>query len=285
MPQGRFMKNIGLIDTHSHLNFKAFAGDFLKVAKCAQEAGLKHLIIPGSDTATSKRAIEVAREINNLMGEKFANAAVGIHPVKLSPAATSNGASPIHVDDPKNFAEIEELSSESETIAIGEAGIDRFHLKKENDIAGQKELFKKHIDLALKTNKPLIIHNREADQDILAVFKDFEKFPRMVFHCFSSDWGFAQEILGLGAFISFTGNITYGNKKIKKVVEQVPLDRVMLDSDSPYLVPEPLRSQGVKRNEPAYVIEIARKIAEIKNISLEEVSSQTTKNAEKFFNI
>ena len=270
-----------LIDTHCHLNFKAFTDDFLEVAKKAKSKGVAAIVIPGSNIETSKRAIFVCDEINEKLGNNFAFAAIGIHP--------------IHAEDTKNFAEIEELTSQKETIAIGEAGIDRFHLKNEGEIATQKELFKKHIDLSIKAGKPLIIHNREADADMLKVLgswgfshdreKKNTKLPKMVFHCFSSDWKFAQKILAMGAYISFTGNITYANKKIKKVIERVPLDRVMIETDAPYLAPEPEKSSGVARNEPSYVWRIARKIAEVKNLSLEAVCSQTTKNAKKFFRI
>jgi len=108
---------------------------------------------------------------------------------------------------------------------------------------------------------------------------------KTVFHCFSTNWRFAQAILEKGYYISFTGNITYGNKDLKKVIKRAPLERIMIETDSPLIVPEPLRSQGVKPNEPAYVIEIAKRIAQIKEISLDEVAAATTQNAKDFFSI
>ncbi len=260
-----------LVDTHAHLNFKAFAKDYLDVALRSRVEGVVSLVIPGSNVETSEKAVLVCTNINKELGENFASVAVGIHP--------------IHSDEIGEFPMIEDLSRDNIVVAIGEAGMDRYHLNNEEEIIKQKKLFREHIDLALEIEKPLIVHNREADEDVLGVLKTYSKLPKMVFHCFSSDWGFAQEILVLGAFISFTGNITYGNKKIKKVIERVPLDRIMLDSDSPYLVPEPLRSEDTSRNEPQYIIEIAKKIANVRNISLEEVCSQTTKNAKTFFSI
>lgn len=290
-----------LIDTHCHLNFKAFTKDFLEVAKRAQNAGIKSAIIPGSDRDTSKRAIEVAREINKSLGVSFAFAAVGIHPVKLSPAATPNGASPIHFDRGE-LDEICRLAEDESVVAIGECGLDRFHESNENAISAQKDLFIKQIDLALKLDKPLIVHNRQADNDVLGILNSFSKLPKMVFHCFSSDWKFAQKVLELGAYISFTGNITYGNPTSPfakatgdksprlrgagsnlKVIERVPLDRVMIETDAPYLVPEPLRSQGITRNEPRYVIEIAKKIAEVRGEDLKKVIDQLFKNSKNFF--
>ena len=274
-------KKLGLVDTHCHLNFKAFRSDYLSVAAEAKKAGLSGIIIVGADWQTSQRAVEISKEINRQLG-RFARAAVGIHPTHC---------------DRGGFEEIARLAEDENIVAIGECGMDRFHEQDDAAITAQRELFIKQIDLALKLNKPLIIHNRQADEDILAILNKYfcilsddrqlkcKKLPKMVFHCFSSDWKFAEKVLGQGAFISFTGNITYGNKKLKKVVEKAPIERIMIETDSPYLIPEPLRSEGVKRNEPAYVIEVAKKIAQVKKLDIKTVLPQLYKNSVEFFGL
>ncbi|MCX6809855.1 MAG: TatD family hydrolase [Candidatus Berkelbacteria bacterium] len=280
------MNSNKVIDTHCHLNFKSFQDDFILVAKKARESGVEKIIIPGSDSQTSFQALENAKAINLALSSRpglgvepkpqkmwrdlplFAYAAVGVHP--------------IHTDR-NGFETIEKLAELPEVVAIGETGLDQFHNR--DNIAEQLELLGKHVDLALKINKPVIFHNRESDAEFLTFLKSLQKLPRGVFHCFSSDHHFAKEIIEMGFMISFTGNITWGNKKLKKVIERTPLERIMIETDSPYLVPEPFKSQGVERNEPAYVLEVAKKIAQIKNIKLEEVCSQTTQNAIEFFGL
>ena len=257
------------IDTHCHLNFNAFRGGFLDVARRAREVGVEKIIIPGSNVENSLSAVEMVKKLNKEFGKSFAFAGIGIHPV--------------HVDELEKFSQIEKLAGE--VIAIGECGLDFFHDKEKKTLVVQKELFVKHLNLAVKNNLPLICHNRDADKEMSEILEICAKLPKIVFHCFSSNWEFAEYILGKGFYLSFTGNITYGNKTLKKVIERTPPERIMIETDAPYLVPEPLRSQGVKPNEPAYVVEVAKKIAEIKDLSLEKVASATTKNAKDFFKI
>ncbi|PIT97054.1 hydrolase TatD [Candidatus Berkelbacteria bacterium CG10_big_fil_rev_8_21_14_0_10_41_12] len=259
---------MSLIDTHCHLNFGAFRNDYLKVAKSALEVGINKIIIVGSNAQTSKKAIFVAKEINNKAGRNFAFTAVGIHPM--------------HVDEINKFQEISKIASDPSVVAIGETGFDFYHDVDKKTKSAQRDLFIKHIDLSAKTGKPLIIHNRLADletEEILGAKSNL----RAVFHCFSSDHKFAERMLKKGFFISLTGNVTYGNKKLKRVIEEVPLERIMTETDSPYIVPEPLRSSGINRNEPKYVIEVAKKIARVKDIELDVVSKVTTENALNFF--
>lgn len=258
-----------LIDTHCHINFNAFKGDFFQVAQKAVEAGVEKIIIPGSNVENSLSAVKMAEDLNEKFGDGFALAGIGIHPV--------------HVNELEKFSEIEKLADDA--VAIGECGFDFYHDKEKKTKAEQGNLFRRHIDLALQSNLPLICHNREADEEILKVLGKYEKLPRIVFHCFSTNWKFAEIILEKGAYLSFTGNITYGNKTLKKVIERTPLEKIMVETDAPYIVPEPLRSQGVKRNEPAYVLEVAKKIAEIKGLDLKKVAEVTTQNAKEFFNL
>ncbi len=286
-----------LIDTHCHLNFNAFKGDFLSVVKMARDLGIDKIIIPGSNIDNSISAVKMAKDLNEKFGANFAAAGIGIHPV--------------HADELEKFSEIERLAPDA--VAIGECGFDFYHDKEKKTKNEQEKLFRRHIDLALKFNLPLICHNREADEEILEVLESFKKLPKIVFHCFSSDWKFAEVILDKGFYLSFTGNITYGNKTLKKVIERAPLEKILIETDAPYIVPEPLRSQGihpvrenndtelvssthpqenaesfsngVKRNEPAHVLEVAKKIAEIKCLNLEKVAEATTQNAKEFFKL
>lgn len=259
-----------LIDTHCHLNFKAFSDDYLEVAKKNFDNGVTKIVIVGSDPQTSERALEIAKTINTQL-PGFASVAVGIHA--------------IHTDR-IDFEKIEELSKDPLVAAIGETGIDFFHDKERSTEKEQIDLFKRHIELALSLGKPLIIHNREADEVVTKTIEMYPEIKKAVLHCFSSDHNMAKWAIDKGLLLSFTGNITYGNKKIKKVLERTSIEKMMLETDSPYLVPEPIRSQeSIARNEPMYAIETAKKIAEIKNLSLEEVLEATTENAERFFQL
>lgn len=258
-----------LVDTHCHLNFNAFKGDFLSVAENGKNTGVEKIIIPGSNIENSISAVEMAKDLNEKFGENFAAAGIGVHPV--------------HVDELEKFSEIEKLAGDA--VAVGECGFDFYHDKEKKTKVEQENLFRRHIDLALKFNLPLICHNRAADEEILEVLGGYEKLPKIVFHCFSSNWKFAEIILEKGFYLSFTGNITYGNKTLKRVIERTPLEKILIETDAPYIVPEPLRSEGGKRNEPAYVVEVAKKIAEIKNLDLEIVAEATTRNAREFFTL
>lgn len=260
------------IDTHAHLNFKAFDKSYLRVAKKAIEQGVEAVIIPGSSLGTSLEAEKRALEINQKLNKKYCFIAWGIHPV--------------HVNELEIFDTFEKNPTPpSLLVAIGEAGLDFYHDRDKKTKDSQMILFNRHIDLSLKLDLPLICHNRLADEEMLELIQGREMPKKVVFHCFSSNWKFAQMVLNMGYYLSFTGNITYGNKSLKKVIERTPLDKILIETDSPYIVPEPLRSQGVKENEPAYVLEVAKKIAQIKGLDLKEVSFATTKNAKEFFGI
>lgn len=263
--------SLKLIDTHCHLNFKSYKEDFVEVAKEAYDKNVKAIIIPGAESITSSWTIEVCKKINQEMNRDFAFGALGIHPH--------------HLDSASEFGNIEKLSGDSSIVAIGECGLD-FHTDKDKKTKSQQiDLFCKHIELAKKINLPIIIHNREADEEIYEVLQQFNALPKMVFHCFSTDWDFAQKILELGSYISFTGNITYGNKKLKKVIERTPLERIMIETDGPYIIPEPERSQDFKRNRPYLVLRVLEKIALIKESPAEEVSDEIFKNSKDFFNL
>ncbi len=261
-----------MVDTHCHLNFNVFKNDYREVVSRSFENGIKFLIIASSNYKTSLKAIEIAKEFPNCY------ASLGLHP--------------IHVTDEK--FEIEKYYSlilENTKIikAVGETGFDYFHQPVDKE--KQKEVFLKHLQLAEKFNLPVIFHCRgtqekpfEAYKDLLSVITSLSSFPAGVIHCFSGNWKIAQEFLKIGFYIGFTGIITFNNcnNYLLEVVKKTPLNKILIETDAPYLAPEPYRGQ---RCEPHYVRFTAEKIAQIKKINLDEVISQTTKNAEVLFKI
>jgi len=259
-----------LFDTHCHLNFKSFSSHFIEVARQSKDRGVSRIVIVGSDPQTSLGALERAKEINAELESSFAYCAIGIHA--------------IHTDR-GNFEEIEKLAGDPLVVAIGESGIDSYHDKERKTESEQVELFKNHIELALKLDKPLIIHNREADERVREVVEEYPELKKAVLHCFSSDHHMAAWAVSKGFYLSFTGNITYGNKKIKKAIERTPLERIMVETDAPYMVPEPLRSQGVKKCEPWMAEEVVKKIAAIKNLDIVQAGEQIYKNSIDFFGL
>ncbi|KKQ73569.1 MAG: TatD deoxyribonuclease [Berkelbacteria bacterium GW2011_GWB1_38_5] len=184
------------------------------------------------------------------------------------------------------------MAQEKKVVAIGETGLDYYYdksLAKE-----QEELFKKHLQIAAQISKPIILHSRDAAQDVLTILMMQSPMPKGVMHCFQENWDFAKVILDLGFYISFTGLITFTkNNHTSEVIREVPLEKILIETDCPYLTPEPYRglsrlggrAKAGKRNEPAFVIEVAKKIAEIKKIPLEEVAKQTSKNATELFGL
>ncbi len=266
-----------LIDTHAHLNFKDFKDDYNTAVKQAFESGVKKIINVGSDLETSKKAVELAEKYENLY------ATIGIHPIHTG-EVKKIGLNKIITQLKSNFGS-------RKIVAVGETGLDYFRTKGKEKISkevknSQKELFFTLLNLAGELDLPVIIHSRDSAIHTLEVLKKARlKIPNLrgVMHCFSYDLKVAKKVLDLGFLISFTGNITYKNSDdLRKVVEFVPIDRIMLETDCPFLSPELHRGE---RNEPAYVVEVAKKIAEIKNISLDVVEEKTSENAIELFNL
>lgn len=250
------------IDTHAHLNFKAFNSDFDTAILRAQKAGIEKIILVGSNLETSQKAVKIAKKYN------FVFAAVGLHPIHVK-------------DETFNEAVFLKLAKEKKVVAIGETGLDYYHDR--TNAFDQQAVFLKHLSLANIVGKPVILHSRDAGQDILSVLMTQTPLPRGVFHCFSEDWQFAKIILDLGFYISFTGIITFSkNYANLEVVKNIPLKKMLIETDSPFLTPEPHRGQ---RNEPALLVEVAKKIAELRKISLEEVAENTTQNAKDLFKL
>ncbi|WP_285769305.1 TatD family hydrolase [Peribacillus sp. SI8-4] len=253
-----------LFDTHVHVNAEQFNEDLEEVIARAKEAGVMNMVVVGFDRPTIKRAMELVET------HDFMYAAVGWHPVD---------AIDMTEDD---LQWIEELSNHPKVVAIGEMGLDYHWDKSPKDV--QKEVFRKQIRLAKKVRLPIIIHNREATADIVSILKEEEASSvGGIMHCFSGSAETALECVDMNFHISLGGPVTFKNaKKPKEVAAAVPLDRLLIETDCPYLAPHPFRG---KRNEPSYVKLVAEQIAEIKQLSIEEISKATTENAKKLFGI
>lgn len=251
------------IDTHAHLQISHFDADRAEVIQRALDAGVEKIIVVSTDVASSRQSIELAEKFSGLY------AAVGIHPTDCA-AATEN-----------DFVLIAELAQHPKAVAIGEIGMD-FYWKPYSQETQQRALVAQ-LHLARELNKPVIIHNREASTAIMQILHAAGITSLSgVFHCFSEDADYAQQVLALGCHISFTGNLTYKKSTLPDVAARIPLERILLETDAPFMTPVPHRGE---RNEPGYVMHIAEKLAEIKKLSRAAVAQQTTANAVKLFKL
>ena len=253
-----------LFDSHAHLDDKRFENERDQIIANAKEAGVEYILNPGADFESSVRAIEVAKKYDMVY------AAVGMHP-----------------HDSKDMDEItlelfRGMAKKPKVVAIGEIGLDYHYDNSPRDI--QQKWFIEQIRLAKELKLPIIIHDRDANEDVLRILKEENPFDTgVVLHCFSGSAELARQYVKLGAYISIAGPVTYKNaRKTVEVVEAISLDRLFIETDSPYLTPMPHRG---KRNEMAHVQFVADKIAQIKGISYEMVANQTKENAKKFFGI
>ncbi|AXM88856.1 TatD family deoxyribonuclease [Anoxybacillus ayderensis] len=253
-----------LFDTHAHLNATQFSEDVEQVIERARAEGVSHIVVVGFDRPTIQRAMELAEEY------PFIYAAVGWHPVDA-----------IHMTD-EDLVMIERLAAHPKVVALGEMGLDYYWDQSPKDV--QKEVFRKQIRLAKKVKLPIIIHNRDATADIVDILRE-ERAEEVggVMHCFSGSIEVARQCIDMNFYISFGGPVTFKNaKKPKEVAKEIPLDRLLIETDCPYLTPHPFRG---KRNEPSYVKYIAEAIAELKGLSFEEVAQKTSDNAKRLFGI
>lgn len=249
-------------DTHAHYDSGAFNADRFEILDSMPGSNVGLIVDPGCDLISSKAAIELSNRY------EFVYAAVGWHPEdmdKLSDEA---------------YAEMEKLAEHPKCVAIGEIGLDYYWDASHKE--EQKALFRRQIELALKLNKPVIIHDREAHGDSFDIVCDYPEL-RGVFHCYSGSVEMAQELLKRGWYLGFDGPITYKNaRKALEVLESCPLDRIVIETDSPYLTPVPNRG---KRNDSRQLEFVAAKIAEVKGISPEEIADITMANGRRLFGI
>ncbi|MFC4389298.1 TatD family hydrolase [Gracilibacillus marinus] len=253
-----------LFDTHVHLNVHQFDEDRKEVITRAKEAGVTHMVVVGFDHETIPKAIELAEENEHMY------AAIGWHPVDA-----------IDLTE-KELAWIEELAEHPKVVAIGEMGLDYHWDKSPKDI--QKEVFRKQIALAKRVKLPIIIHNREATEDIIRILEE-ENAHEVggIMHCYNDSVTYVEKCLAMNFYISLGGPVTFKNATLpKEVAKIVPADKLLIETDCPFLAPHPNRG---KRNEPAYVSLVAEKIAELRNVSYDELCQQTTENAKRLFQI
>ncbi len=278
-----------LIDTHSHVNFNAYKDDSDEVIrKTLQED--TWMINVGAEYKTSKRALKMANKF-----ERGVYAAVGLHPIHLFEQEHKENGQTIHTRAEEfNYDIYEKLAKFEKVVAIGEIGLDYFHIDKSQDIdkvkEKQKSVFYQQLLLARRLDLPVIIHCRQAHDDTISLLEDFKKEHRDlipggkfwgVMHCFSGDEDLAWKYFSLGLIISFTGLITF-SQQWDNLIRRLPTDKFMVETDCPFMTPAPYRGQ---RNEPILVKFVAQRIAEIKNLSLERVAELTTKNAKSLFRI
>jgi TatD DNase family protein len=277
-----------LIDTHCHLNFSAYKDDLDAVIKRTLDAGMR-VINVGSQNTTSQRAVELAQKYP---GKLFA--AVALHPLHLFETYVDEVEIPFKTREEQFDHEYyKNLALQPGVVAIGECGLDYYRVPEGIDeptfVKTQKNNFLQHIQLAQEVGKPLILHVRaskaEPNRAYLETLEVLQHagYNRGVVHCYTGDVDTARKFLEAGFYISFTGIITFSNaKSLWPVVKYVPMDRIMIETDAPYLAPQAVRG---KRNEPLFVKYVAEKIAELKNTSLNHVEEKTTKNASGFFKL
>lgn len=250
-----------IVDTHLHLNTEDYKDDLDQVIKNANDQGVEKLIVIGMDHKTSKKAIEVAETYDGVY------ASVGLHPG--------------YVDEGDDSAFIHKYINHPKVVAIGETGLDFYWTKDNMEL--QIKRFKEQIELSIRYDLPLVIHTRNSFQEAYELLKPFKGKAFGVFHCFSSNLEDAKKAIELGFYIGIDGPITFKNPKdLLSIVKEIDLKHILLETDSPYLAPSPFRG---KRNEPKYLVEVVKKIAEIKNLTVEDVQKITTRNAHQLFNI
>ncbi|MBI1630750.1 TatD family hydrolase [Bacillus safensis] len=253
-----------LFDTHAHLNAEQYNEDLEQVIERAKSEKVEKIVVVGFDRPTITRAMELIEEYD------FIYAAIGWHPVDA-----------IDMKD-EDLAWIKDLSQHEKVVAIGEMGLDYYWDKSPKDV--QKEVFRRQIALAKEVKLPIVIHNRDATEDVVTILKE-EGAAEVggIMHCFTGSLETAKACMEMNFYISFGGPVTFKNaKKPKEVVKEIPSDKLLIETDCPYLTPVPFRG---KRNEPSYVKYIAEQIAELREISFEELAELTTKNAKKVFRI
>ncbi len=250
-----------LIDSHAHLMDEMYNEDIDEVIKRCIENEIINVINIGYSKETSEKAIEMANKYDWIF------ATIGMHPDECNGTA--------------DLSFIKELAKNKKVVAIGEIGLD-YHYETTNK-ENQKKYFIEQIKIANELNLPVVIHSRDADMDMLEILKKNKIRNNFVMHCFSSSLEIAKEIIKLNGYISISGTVTFKNaKNIVEVAKFIPEDKLLIETDSPYLTPEPNRG---KRNEPKNVIDTAKRVAEIREISLDKLSELTIKNTKKFYNI
>ena len=249
-------------DTHAHYCDKRFDEDRDELLRSMPDAGVSLILNAGSSLWSSKQSLELADKYS------FIYASVGVHPHDAKSMSD------------ETIGELETLMQHPKAVAVGEIGLDYHYDFSPRDV--QKKRFREQLELARRLNKPVIVHEREALTDTLDLVREYSDLVG-VFHCFSGSWETAKIILDLGWYLSFTGVITFKNaRRVPEVIEKMPSDKIMLETDCPYMAPDPKRG---KRNSSLYLPYIAEKVAEIRGLDVSEVAALTTENGKRFFGI
>ncbi|NOY12412.1 MAG: TatD family hydrolase, partial [Deltaproteobacteria bacterium] len=249
--------NPQLVDSHAHLDDRKYADDRDATIQRARENNISHILTVGCDLESSAASVALALKYNHIY------AAVGVHPHDAAEISTSS------------LKKLQELLARPKVVALGEIGLDFFRDRSPRDV--QRSAFRRQIQLARDVGKPIIVHDRDAHDEVLQILRE-EHAAEVggVLHCFSGDLAMAHKCLELGFYLSFPGTITYPkNEAARTVVKAIPVDRMLVETDCPYLSPQKFRG---KRNEPAYVRYTAEKIAAIKGLSIEDVARVTSRN-------
>ena len=250
-----------LTDTHCHLYYDSIKKDIQIVIARAKEQGVNRFICVGTNTIDSAESLKIAANFDSV----YASAGVHPHDAKDAPG--------------DYLKQIRNLFQFDKMVAVGEMGLDYFRNISPPDV--QKKVFREQMELAHQINKPVIFHNRDADEDVIRILSEFPGVVGVA-HCFSSDLKTAKVFLDMGFYISFSGNLTFKNSHLPDIAKEIPLDKVMIETDSPFLSPVPFRG---KPNEPGRTRFVAEKLAEIHKLPLEKIAEKTSTNAATLFSL
>ena len=251
--------SLRLIDTHAHIDVESFDADRDEMLQRAREAGISAVVNMGDSLESSARSVALARQY------AMVYAGVGIHPEEARPMGQADD------DALAAWAKLDKV------VAIGEIGLDYYWVKEQEGRQLQREIFIRQLDLARQLHLPVCVHNREAHGDTMSILKKEGKGIRGVMHCYSGSLEMAKELVKMDWFIGVDGPLTFKNAaKLPDIVKSIPLERILVETDCPYMSPVPVRG---RRNEPAFVYHVAARLAELREESLEQVAHQTTQNA------
>ena len=268
------MAGPSLIDTHAHLYFEHFDEDRAEVLARASEAGVEAVVMPAVDVDSIGKAVRLCRRQRKAEDGPALYAMAALHPSETKNAPASD------------FDQVAAWTDHQHVVAVGETGLDHYHDRSFDE--RQEAFFRQHVRLALETDLPLVLHHREATDatlDVLESERDGAEHPgrlRGILHCFTGSRAQAERAARLGFLIGLGGILTFTNSDLEEAVREIPLEEVVVETDAPYLAPEPHRGE---RNEPAFVRPVAAYLAEVKGVSLEEVASATTANARRVYGL
>ncbi len=252
-----------LFDTHAHLDDERFDEDREQIIEQIKQDGISLIVNPGADMKSSRAAIKLAEKYD------FIYAAVGIHPHDVKDITEAD------------LIELEQMAKHEKVVAIGEIGLDYYYDNSPREL--QREYFIKQIELANKLSLPIIIHSRDASMETYEILKEHKKDIGCVLHCFSQSLEMAELYLKIGCHLSFAGPLTFKkSSKLKEVARNIPLDKIFIETDSPYLTPEPYRG---RRNDPSKVRYVAEELSKLRAISVDKIAEITMNNAIEFFDI